>query len=834
MKQTLVDFYKKFVGELSKYIKTKQILIVLSLLFLFAISKEYTLPILYNISGHEIFRKIQSNSLADVSVIIILIVYSITSIVDLYRYDISFYRRRIPPIFLLVILYVYFRWFDYNFFFIRFQLNQNIAYTDAIIVILIYKLLIKKTFLKTNFKSAPTRSVKIISEDKLYFKSHAESLSNFIKGLEFNDCFTIGIEGAWGYGKSSYISFVLSYFTNDKFKIIELSALDDSFYDGNKNLLYKKLELRLKDSLVDEYDLTVLVKKYFNLLGNYFGNEQNLLNKLIGEDKDFDELKDSINRMILKSNCKLIIVIDDLDRLMPNEVMNLLVAMRSILNFNNTIFIIAYDKANLQEILKSLSIKSKNYLDKFIDLELNPPKYSNDVLTNKLRELLIINNAIEEEIVYKAVTNDLFNYINSLRDVYRFYYSLSLNYQQVEGLVSLYDFVRLELIRFLFPSDHLAIYKYKDELFTTKEDYKKEYYWFEKDLAGINENIELNSGSIILIEDVFNKVESDDDFSAQYLSRFNLYFNYENSFAFSNIAFAKARFSKESKSLITFSDSLIDKKEFTSLFEIFSSIRNFESKDDFEKVLNALVYSYSNYFDYIQHNIRNLRDGCYEFKQIIEDFLESHSVNNKYTKSEIASLLLSNIGLLLPERGSKSLVMACMHFSFCKSFSYLEKDILLKYYKSLSIAILRTLQSYQTSEIVDNGFFYFYGVILNEKYIREGLFIYHYGTDFKEEVHKKVIENLFLYAKTHFRNFFRLVFNYSIEKNEYSFYINDYLEDVLNLNNQLFIIELDKLPDNPLKPLFTKLYKMIIETKKSKRVKLNLSASEISQLIIYK
>jgi hypothetical protein len=116
MKQTLVDFYKKFVGELSRYIKTKQILIVLSLLFLFIISKDYTLPILYNFSGQEVFKKLQSDSLADVSVIIFVIVYSITSIVDLYRYDISLYRRRIPPIFLLVILYVYFRWFDYNFF----------------------------------------------------------------------------------------------------------------------------------------------------------------------------------------------------------------------------------------------------------------------------------------------------------------------------------------------------------------------------------------------------------------------------------------------------------------------------------------------------------------------------------------------------------------------------------------------------------------------------------------------------------------------------------------------------------------------------------------------
>jgi len=318
------------------------------------------------------------------------------------------------------------------------------------------------------------------------------------------------------------------------------------------------------------------------------------------------------------------------------------------------------------------------------------------------------------------------------------------------------------------------------------------------------------------------------------VSRFNLYFNYENSFAFSNINFAKARFSKESKSLIIFSDSQIDKKEFTSLFKIFSSIRNFENKDDFEKVLNALVYSYSKYFDDIQYNNRNLIDGCYEFKQSLEDFLKSHSVNNRYTKSEIASLLLSNIGLLLPETGSKSLVVVCMHFSFCKSFSYLEKDVLLKFYKSLSTTILRILQSYQTSEIVDNGFFYFYGGILNEKYIKEGLFIYSYSIEFKEEVHKKVIVNLFLYAKTHFRNFFRLIFNYSIEKNEYSFYMNDYLEDVLNLNTELFIVQLDKLPENPLKPLFTNLYKVMIETKKSNRVKLNLSESEISQLIIYK
>jgi len=635
MNKTLVDFYKKFVVELSKYIKTKQILIVLSLLFLFAISKEYTFPILYNILGHEIFKKLESHKVADYCILFIVVLYININLSK--RQHFSFHLRKNHLIYsiIIIVIYVFIRFCLFELEFLKFQLFKHVAYFDAFVLIGLFEFMfVKRTKVYELFK-APHNPIEYEEYDKLNFNHHAKSVANFINNLKYNDSFRIGIEGSWGYGKTSFISLLISNLENSKFIVVQLSALDDSIISGNRINFYKRLEQDLILKFKDNDALADALKKYFNLIGNYFGSEKDIFSKLFSNNNDATNLKDNIDSYLRSSNKKLLIVIDDLDRLIPTEVLNLFVFLRSLLNFENSIFIIAYDKEVIDQILSELKIpKSKNYLTKLIDLEVSPPKYSKNVLINELRELIKKNSDVDQKLLYEAVDEDITLVIGNLRDVYRFYYSFLINYNKVKGLVNLKDFIKLELIRFYFPSEHIRIYDEKDDLFETESNNEGTNFILKKSYA--KEDDRYSTEVRILLNKVFSRDRSENDFSARIPSRFNLYFDYDAHDSLRNHDFTKARFSKEEKDLVNYCKNEIEGGRMENLFYTFSQTKNFESKGDFKAVLDSLFNSYCIYYK-MEGSLPPLNS----LDSILSRFLEDPSINYFYTDLEIIDLIFN-------------------------------------------------------------------------------------------------------------------------------------------------------------------------------------------------
>src|SRR5690606_30653251 len=106
--------------------------------------------------------------------------------------------------------------------------------------------------------------------------------------------------------------------------------------------------------------------------------------------RDLDDEKRKINDMMNNLSRKVIMIIDDLDRLHNDEVIEVLRLISNTANFSNIVYIVAYDKEYVEHSIKKLNERTyKNYLDKIFQIESPLPKSESyfiaDALLNSLK-----------------------------------------------------------------------------------------------------------------------------------------------------------------------------------------------------------------------------------------------------------------------------------------------------------------------------------------------------------------------------------------------------------------------------------------------------------------
>lgn len=86
---------------------------------------------------------------------------------------------------------------------------------------------------------------------------------------------------------------------------------------------------------------------------------------LSAEKKGLDEIKNKINTALSNIDTKIIIVIDDLDRLADTDIREIFQLVRSIADFKNTMYILAYDNEIVTKALDKIQKdKGERYIEK--------------------------------------------------------------------------------------------------------------------------------------------------------------------------------------------------------------------------------------------------------------------------------------------------------------------------------------------------------------------------------------------------------------------------------------------------------------------------------------
>jgi predicted KAP-like P-loop ATPase len=319
-------------------------------------------------------------------------------------------------------------------------------------------------------------------------KAFSKRIANIIANRTENESIAIGIHAPWGEGKTSVLNMIiegLEEHLHQKSKtlldghIILLKFNPWRFSDETQLLenfffaLADKLEGRIETT---GEKISDLMKKYswvaapleafkFGFLGiDASVNAKETIEKL-AEAKpkaDITVIKDRIEKILAESDKKIVVIMDDIDRLDKEEVQAIFRLIKLSADFSNTIYILSFDIERVSEALADKygsKEAGKSFLEKIIQLSLPLPPLTSDKLIkltydniNKLLEDNKIELPKNEDSEWSYFFIRTFgSYLKSPRLVKKYINNLWFSMPETKDELNILDLQTIEAIHTFFP-----------------------------------------------------------------------------------------------------------------------------------------------------------------------------------------------------------------------------------------------------------------------------------------------------------------------------------------------------------------------------------------------
>lgn len=281
-----------------------------------------------------------------------------------------------------------------------------------------------------------------------------------------NESLAIGISGSWGSGKTSFLK-TMEERMNDNYRVVSFNPW---MCTGKEQVTVQFFAL-LQQLTKDDNDLFDAIRRYRDIV---LDADVHPVITAIAKIQPFrndietiESLKDKIDKAILADDGKpFAFFIDDLDRLEGEELFEVLRLIRITANFHNIVFIVAYDRNYICNVLnESKNIKrAEEYLQKIFHLEISLPKFEDatllDVFMEEIARIMPLDH--EKEKWLRRYVNQLLNtdelsftdFVPNFRQARRFANILALNLKSVTEHtkdIVVRDFLGIELVHFAFP-----------------------------------------------------------------------------------------------------------------------------------------------------------------------------------------------------------------------------------------------------------------------------------------------------------------------------------------------------------------------------------------------
>lgn len=367
----------------------------------------------------------------------------------------------------LVIAYLYYRLVDTTFVF--WGKAPYFAWLDLLFVPYVL-LVIEKCHYKKYSNSARCKSHILCDNpiDNFAFDvfGHKQVIATMLDNLMSIDlskrAYSVGIVGEWGQGKSSFLNLFSSAVEEDivvRFNPRSVKAVD-------------KIQEEFFTVLADELSkYHTGVKRYIQQYAiaieaaddGWIGKIANIIVSLTS-----DEQKERINTAIETIGRRVYVLVEDLDRLTGQEIIEVLKLIDSNGDFSNTVFMTAYDKVYVNEVLKNYLAPSvsQDYTDKYFNYEYTLPaptrsalksffsNYLNENIKQEESDLLSQQQMLD---VWEGCSDYVIKNLRTLRHIKRFINLFMSRYPRVKNDVDLKDYIYVTLLRYTDVRTYSAI-----------------------------------------------------------------------------------------------------------------------------------------------------------------------------------------------------------------------------------------------------------------------------------------------------------------------------------------------------------------------------------------
>lgn len=218
-----------------------------------------------------------------------------------------------------------------------------------------------------------------IENDNLYRKKQVKELVNIIENTTPSQAVSISIISDWGHGKSSFLKFISDeLFTQNNIVQINFNPWLSKHSKPVIHLFFDQIYSELT-----KFDSTIADKiyKYSNDVltsSEDYGMAEKSIKNFINlitpshHNKSIQNQKTSINDRIVALEKKIVVIIDDLDRISGEDIMDIFSLIKNTIDFKNTFFLVSLDLQYTKNSLNSYNsfLEVNRYLEKIFQLQI--------------------------------------------------------------------------------------------------------------------------------------------------------------------------------------------------------------------------------------------------------------------------------------------------------------------------------------------------------------------------------------------------------------------------------------------------------------------------------
>ena len=370
---------------------------------------------------------------------------------------------------------------------------------------------------KPNSPLIPDAPILSRKDDLFGRAKFAENLAKSIAGVPAEDGFVFALNATWGSGKTSTLNMIREALQEDaktdgkQFITVQFNP----WWFSGGNFLVQDFFRQFQGALIEQggsekkhgdaiRKLAGKIRTFSSVLTPFpvFGEWAKLVGDMSeGVERLFSnpaddirgvrkEICDSLREM---SDLRVLVVMDDLDRIQPNEICEMFRLIKGVADFPNTIYLLPFDRKAVAAAVAHKSFHSDEaaageYLEKIIQAPLDlPPIHKRDIIEYFLPKFLEIAGISCSEWEQRTLkdpkkidlfrrnpvggedTGIVYGFLNTVRDAKRWLNSIIASYPLVRGKIvrdeiDVVDFIALQGLRVFAPSVYRDVWG-KKELF---------------------------------------------------------------------------------------------------------------------------------------------------------------------------------------------------------------------------------------------------------------------------------------------------------------------------------------------------------------------------------
>lgn len=312
--------------------------------------------------------------------------------------------------------------------------------------------------------------VRRVEDDTLGRGVVARDFAHQVLALDVREGVVVGVLGAWGSGKTSFVNLARDEFERAGVPILDFNPWMFSGAEQLVESFFVELaaQLKVRPGLaevgrdLEDYGETFSGLAWLPLVGPWIERGRGatrILGRILQRRKEgVGGRRAKLERALGALTKPIAVVLDDIDRLSTSEIRDVFKLVRLTASFPNIIYIVAFDRLRVEKALAEQGVPGRDYLEKILQVAVDLPAIPSHVLNRQISSAvdgalgaIETTGPFDEQVwpdVFMEIVRPL---IRNMRDVRRYAAAIHGTVGALHGQIALADVLALEAVRVFLP-----------------------------------------------------------------------------------------------------------------------------------------------------------------------------------------------------------------------------------------------------------------------------------------------------------------------------------------------------------------------------------------------